>query len=250
MSTQATRLGVNVDHVATLRQVRRTPYPDFARAIEIVEDAGADCITMHLREDRRHVQDADVYLAREQITTRLNLEMAASAEMLAVALDVKPDYCCIVPEKREELTTEGGLDVVAHAARVGEVCAALNDAGVRVSLFIEPEVAVVTRCAELGAAIVELHTGEYANAEGDERRRQLRRIEEAAAHAARAGLQVNAGHGLHLGNVAAIAAIPVIAELNIGHAIIADAVFHGLAGAVRRMRAAMAASRATSRAAS
>ena len=239
MSAKTTRLGVNVDHVATLRQVRGTPYPDFARAIEIVEGAGADGITMHLREDRRHVQDADVYVARQNITTYLNLEMAATAEMLAVALEVKPDYCCLVPEKREELTTEGGLDVVAHAARIGEVCAALGAAGVRVSLFIEPDVAVVARCAELGAAIVELHTGEYAHAASAGRRRQLRRIEEAAAHAARAGLQVNAGHGLHLGNVAAIAAIPVIAELNIGHAIIADAVFHGLADAVRRMRAAM-----------
>ena len=239
MSAKTTRLGVNVDHVATLRQVRGTPYPDFARAIEIVEGAGADGITMHLREDRRHVQDADVYVARRHITTYLNLEMAATAEMLAIALEVKPDYCCLVPEKREELTTEGGLDVVAHAARIGEVCAALGEAGVRVSLFIEPDVAVVARCAELGAAIVELHTGEYAHATSAERRRQLGRIEEAAAHAARAGLQVNAGHGLHLGNVAAIAAIPVIAELNIGHAIIADAVFHGLADAVRRMRAAM-----------
>ena len=242
MSASDTRLGVNVDHVATLRQVRRTPYPDFARAIEIVEGAGADGITMHLREDRRHVQDDDVRAAREHITTHLNLEMAATAEMLAIALDVKPDYCCLVPEKRAELTTEGGLDVVAHAARVGEVCAALGAAGVRASLFVEPDVPVVERCAELGAAIVELHTGEYARVGGAERRRQLRRIEDAAAHAARAGLQVNAGHGLHLDNVAAIAAIPVIAELNIGHAIIADAVFHGLADAVRRMRAAMAVS--------
>ena len=239
MSGNGTRLGVNVDHVATLRQVRRTPYPDFARAIEIVESAGADGITMHLREDRRHVQDDDVYAAREQITTHLNLEMAASAEMLAIALDVKPDYCCLVPEKREELTTEGGLDVVAHAARIGEVCAALGEAGVRTSLFVEPDIAVVEHCAKLGAAIVELHTGEYALADGAERRRQLRRIEDAAAAAARADLQVNAGHGLHRDNVAAIAAVPLIAELNIGHAIIADAVFHGLADAVRRMRAAM-----------
>ncbi len=241
MSANDTRLGVNVDHVATLRQVRRTPYPDFARAIEIVEAAGADGITMHLREDRRHVQDADVHAAREKITTHLNLEMAATAEMIAIALDVQPDYCCLVPEKREELTTEGGLDVAAHAARVGEACAALGEAGIRVSLFVEPEVAVVERCAKLGAAIVELHTGEYALADGAERRRQLRRIEDAAARAAHVGLQVNAGHGLHLGNVAAVAAVPVIAELNVGHSIIADAVFHGLAGAVRRMRAAMAA---------
>lgn len=239
MKEYTTTLGVNIDHVATLRQARRTPYPDFAGAIEAVERADADGVTMHLREDRRHVQDADVYAAREKITTHLNLEMAPTREMLNIALDVKPDYCCLVPEKREELTTEGGLDVAAHAGRIGEVCAALAEAGVLVSLFIEPAPDVIDRAAALGAPIVELHTGEYALAEGDAQRRQLRRIEQAAVHAARAGLQPNAGHGLHRGNVRAIAAIAAVAELNIGHSIVADAVFFGLEEAVRRMRAAM-----------
>ncbi|MDD9805919.1 MAG: pyridoxine 5'-phosphate synthase [Gammaproteobacteria bacterium] len=239
MKEFTTTLGVNIDHVATLRQARRTPYPDFGGAIEAVERAGADGVTMHLREDRRHVQDADVHAAREKITTHLNLEMAPTREMLAIALDVRPDYCCLVPEKREELTTEGGLDVAAHAGRIGEVCAALAEAGILVSLFIEPAPEVIDRAAALGAPIVELHTGEYALAGGDERRRQLRRIEQAAAHAARAGLQPNAGHGLHRGNVRAVAAIAAVAELNIGHSIVADAVFVGLEEAVRRMRAAM-----------
>ncbi len=239
MKQYTTTLGVNIDHVATLRQARRTPYPDFAGAIEAVERAGADGVTMHLREDRRHVQDADVYAAREKITTHLNLEMAPTDEMLNIALDVRPDYCCLVPEKREELTTEGGLDVAAHAGRIGDICAALGEAGVLVSLFIEPAPQVIDRAAALGAPIVELHTGEYALAEGGGQRRQLRRIEAAAAHAASAGLQPNAGHGLHRGNVRAIAAIAAVAELNIGHSIVADAVFCGLEEAVRRMRAAM-----------
>ncbi len=239
MKEFTTTLGVNIDHVATLRQARHTPYPDFAGAIEAVESAGADGVTMHLREDRRHVQDADVYAAREKITTHLNLEMAPTGEMLDIALDVKPDYCCLVPEKREELTTEGGLDVMTHAGRIGEICAALGEAGIRVSLFIEPEPAAVDRAAVLGAPIVELHTGEYALAAGEAQRRQLRRIEQAAVHAARAGLQPNAGHGLHRGNVHPVAAIAAVAELNIGHSIVADAVFCGLRDAVRRMRAAM-----------
>ncbi len=235
----AVRLGVNLDHVTTLRQARRTPYPDFTQAIGVAESASADGITIHLREDRRHIQDEDVYAARAAVTTTLNLEMAATEEMTAIALDVRPDFCCIVPERREELTTEGGLDVIAHAARVGEVCTALAAGGVKVSLFIEPDERVIDAVAAAGASLVELHTGGYANAADTVAARELERIVCAARYAAQCGLTVNAGHGLHRANVRAVAAIEQMNELNIGHAIIADAVFMGLADAVRAMKEAM-----------
>ena len=233
------RLGVNLDHVATVRQARRTPYPDLTRAIRIAEEAGADGITIHLREDRRHILDEDVYAARAAVTTSLNLEMAATDEMVSIALEVKPDSCCIVPERREELTTEGGLDVVTHAARVSEVCKALTSGGIKVSLFIEADERVVDASTEAGASMVELHTGAYANASGEAVGRELERIVRGARHATRRGVTVNAGHGLHRANVRAVAAVEGMNELNIGHAIVADAVFMGLAGAVQAMKRAM-----------
>ena len=236
MKTFPTTLGVNIDHIASLRQARHTPYPDFRRAIADAEAGGADGITIHLREDRRHIQDADVYLARECVTTHLNLEMAATPEMLKIALDVKPDYCCLVPEKREELTTEGGLDVQKHRERIAEVCETLHAAGIAVSLFVEPDFSVLDLAAQVGAKIVELHTGEYAITTGEAQRQAHRRIVRAAGHGADLGLQVNAGHGLSLDNVVAIALIPQIQELNIGHAIVADAVFVGLKEAVRAFK--------------
>lgn len=233
------RLGVNLDHVLTIRQARGTDYPDFEQAIAAAERAGADGITMHLREDRRHVQDEDVYLARRVIRTSMNLEMAATDEMRDIALEVRPQNCCIVPEKRMELTTEGGLDVIAHQARIGDLVAALKDAGIAVSLFIEPDEKVVDAAARSGAAVVELHTGVYAEARGDEQGRELDRIRAAARHAASLGLVVNAGHGLHCGNVLPIARIENMHELNIGHSIVADGLFVGLEEATRRMKAAM-----------
>ncbi len=238
-SMDEVRLGVNLDHVTTLRQARRTPYPDFTRAIGVAEGAGADGITIHLREDRRHIQDDDVRAARAAVTTTLNLEMAATGEMVEIALAVKPDFCCIVPERREELTTEGGLDVTAHAARVGEICTALTAGGIRASLFIEPDERVIDAAVRAGAPVVELHTGAYANAAAETAPRELERIVRAARYAAQCGLTVNAGHGLHRANVRAVAAIAQMNELNIGHAIIAEAVFMGLAGAVRAMKEAM-----------
>ena len=233
------RLGVNLDHVATVRQARGTPYPDFVQAVRVAEEAGADGVTMHLREDRRHVQDRDVHAAREAVTTTLNLEMAATDEMTKIALEVKPDFCCIVPERREELTTEGGLNVAAHAARLGEVCKALSDGGVKTSLFIEPDERAIDASVKAGASLVELHTGAYANLVGPAAAHELERVVVAARYAAQCGLTVNAGHGLHRGNVRAVAAIEQMNELNVGHAIVADAVFMGLAGAVRAMKEAM-----------
>ena len=236
MKNIRTTLGVNIDHIASLRQARNTPYPDFRHAIAEAEAGGADGITIHLREDRRHIQDADVYLARECVTTHLNLEMAATAEMLEIALRVKPDYCCLVPEKREELTTEGGLDVRKHRERIAEMCETLNAADIAVSLFIEPDPSVLELAVAVGAKIVELHTGEYALATGDAQLHAHRRIVQAARQGEVLGLQVNAGHGLSLDNVGAIAAIPQIRELNIGHAIVADAVFIGIKEAVRAFK--------------
>ena len=233
------RLGVNLDHVLTIRQARGTDYPDFEQAIAAAERAGADGITMHLREDRRHVQDEDVYLARRVIRTSMNLEMAATDEMRDIALEVRPQNCCIVPEKRMELTTEGGLDVIAHQARISDLVAALKDAGIAVSLFIEPDEKVVDAAARSGAAVIELHTGVYAEARGDEQGRELDRIRAAARHAASLDLVVNAGHGLHCGNVLPIARIENMHELNIGHSIVADGLFVGLEEATRRMKAAM-----------
>ena len=236
MKNLQTTLGVNIDHVANLRQARYTPYPDFRRAVAEAEAGGADGITIHLREDRRHIQDADVYLARECVSTHLNLEMAATAEMVEIALRVKPDYCCLVPERREELTTEGGLDVHEHQRRIADVCETLGATGVAVSLFVEPDLSVLELAVQSGAKIVELHTGEYAAATGDTQQQAYRRIVDAARQGAELGLQVNAGHGLTLDNVGAIAAIPQIQELNIGHAIVADAIFIGLKEAVRTFK--------------
>ena len=233
------RLGVNLDHVMTIRQARGTAYPDLQEAIVATERAGADGITMHLREDRRHIQDADVYLAKRVIRTSMNLEMAATDEMRDIALDVAPQHCCIVPEKRMELTTEGGLDVLAHQARITDLSSALGEAGIIVSLFIEPDEKTVAAAAEAGAAAVELHTGTYAEASGKAQKGELDRICAAAHQAHALGLTVNAGHGLHRGNVAAIAGIENMHELNIGHSIVADALFMGLEQAVRQMRAAM-----------
>lgn len=233
-------LGVNIDHVATLRQARGTTYPDILRAALLAEAAGADSITMHLREDRRHIQDADVYRVRENIATKLNLEMAVTEEMLSIALDVAPRDVCLVPEKREELTTEGGLDVVSNEATIAAACERLAAAGIRVSLFIDPDTAQIEAACRCAAPVVEIHTGAYADAEDEsEREAELGRIREAVAYGLEQGLMVNAGHGLTVDNVGAIAAIPGLTELNIGHALIADAVFVGLDDAVRAMKQAM-----------
>jgi pyridoxine 5-phosphate synthase len=236
-------LGVNIDHVATLRQVRRARYPDPLHAALLAEQSGADSITLHLREDRRHIQDRDVRVMREALQTRMNLEMAVTEEMLRIAADVVPADCCLVPEKRTEVTTEGGLDVAGQAARTADACARLAAAGIRVSLFIDPDLRQVEASAKAGAPVIELHTGAYAESEGAQRARELQRVRDAARHAHSIGLIVNAGHGLNYHNVTPIAAIPEIVELNIGHAIIAHAVFAGLAGAVRDMKQLMLAAR-------
>ena len=235
------RLGVNIDHIATLRQQRHTDYPSLGEAIRRAEDAGADGITMHLREDRRHVQLEDVEQARRQVRGTLNLEMAATDEMLDIAERIRPDYCCLVPERREELTTEGGLDVVAGAERIRQACDRLGAAGIRVSLFVEPAREVMDAAAELGADLVELHTGPYANAtEPEAREEELERLASTTQYA-RERLTVNAGHGLHRDNVGPVASIPGMNELNIGHAIVCRAVMVGLGEAVREVREAMGA---------
>jgi pyridoxine 5-phosphate synthase len=233
------KLGVNLDHVATLRQARNTPYPDLMEAIRVSEACGADGITMHLREDRRHIQDDDIYQAREIITTSMNLEMAATSEMQKIALRVKPEYCCIVPEKREELTTEGGLDVVAHRDRLSDLIAALQEKDILVSLFIEPNSLIIDVVAEIGAPIIEIHTGHYADKKGQQQHHEFERIKDAAKHALELGLTVNAGHGLHVGNVKPITDIAGMNELNIGHAIVSDSLFLGLERAIHNMRHAM-----------
>jgi len=240
----ALRLGVNVDHVATLRQARGVDYPDPVEAALIAEAAGADGITVHLREDRRHIQERDVEELRRRLRVKLNLEMAVTDAMVAFALRVRPEDACFVPERRQEVTTEGGLDVVAHGERVRAAAARLAETGVRVSLFVDPDTAQIAASAAPGVHAVELHTGDYANA-GDEatRRRELDRLRTAAAEAARLGLEVHAGHGLTVANVRPVGAIPEMVELNIGHAIIARAVLVGLAEAVREMKAAMAGAR-------
>ena len=233
-------LGVNIDHVATLRQARGTRYPSPVQAALIAETAGADVITLHLREDRRHIQDADVVLLRQLLATRMNLESALTEEMLAFALQVKPHDVCLVPEKRAELTTEGGLDVAGQLDRVKSACSRLSAAGIRVSLFIDPERKQVDAARQAGAPVIEIHTGTYADAHAASVvETELERIRDAAAYAAGLGLKVNAGHGLHYHNVHAIAAIPQIGELNIGHAIVAHALFVGFAEAVREMKALM-----------
>lgn len=236
-------LGVNIDHVATLRQARRSDYPDPVHAALLAEQSGADSITLHLREDRRHIQDRDVTLLRRLLQTRMNLEMAVTAEMIRIASEVRPQDCCLVPESREEVTTEGGLDVRAQQARIDEACRALAAAGVRVSLFIDPDTAQIEAARRVGAPVIELHTGTYANASGTARAHELERVRSAAALGASLGLVVNAGHGLNYHNVEPIAAIREIVELNIGHAIIARAVFDGLPRAVREMKDLMRAAR-------
>ncbi|MBQ7190963.1 MAG: pyridoxine 5'-phosphate synthase [Kiritimatiellae bacterium] len=229
------RLGVNIDHIASLRQARGTPYPDLVEAAAIVERAGADGITIHLREDRRHIQEADVRSLRETLRTRMNLEMANSPDVVAVALDVVPDEVCMVPERRMELTTEGGLDVAGKFAELEPTVRALRDKGVEVSMFIDPEIRQVEAAARIGAPYIELHTGAYANAAGTARAEELQRIRTAAREAAKLGLKVNAGHGLDYGNLADILAIPELDTLNIGHSIVCRSVFVGLENAVREM---------------
>jgi len=233
-------LGVNIDHVATLRQQRHTVYPDPVEAARRAEDAGADLITLHLREDRRHIQDADVDAIREVVRTRMNLECAITPAMLEIACRVRPHDVCLVPERRQELTTEGGLDVIAHFGSVRDAVARLQDAGIRVSLFIDAEPAQIEAAQRSGATVIELHTGAYAEA-GDSSARALEveRIRQGVALGVAAGLRVNAGHGLHYENVQDIASIEGISELNIGHAIVAQAVFDGWEKAIRDMKAAM-----------
>ncbi len=230
-------LGVNIDHVATLRQARKTSYPDPLFAALQAEQAGADGITLHLREDRRHIQDRDVRRFRESLQSRMNLEIAVTPEMIGFALEIMPEHVCLVPEKREELTTEGGLDVVGQQDRVREACDRLGEAGIDVSLFIDPDFAQIEASLRAGAPTVELHTGRYAEAESDlERGDELNLIRSSAEYAHSAGLTVNAGHGLHYRNVQPIAAIAGMNELNIGHSIIAQAIFSGMTDAVREMR--------------
>jgi pyridoxine 5-phosphate synthase len=244
MLTHPLRLGVNIDHVATLRQVRRAAYPDPLLAALVAEQSGADSITLHLREDRRHIQDHDVERMRATLQTRMNLEMAATDAMVAIARRVRPHDACLVPEKREELTTEGGLDVAGQLPRLRETCAALREAGCRVSLFVDPDPAQIEAALEAGAPVVELHTGAYAETAGERQAVEFARLLEAARHASRIGLTVHAGHGLHYHNVQPVAAIPEIVELNIGHAIVARAVIEGMAVAVRAMKELMQAARA------
>jgi len=234
------RLGVNIDHVATLRQARGTPYPDPVQAAIEAEQAGADSVTLHLREDRRHIQDRDVELIRQVIQTRMNLEMAVTDEMIGIARKYRPHDCCLVPERRAELTTEGGLDVAGQLGRVAEACARLAEAGVRVSLFIDADTEQVEAAAKAGAPAIEIHTGRYADAEPWAQTTELARIEQAVQAGLDLKLQVNAGHGLHYHNVQPVAAIPGLSDLNIGHAIIARAVFYGLGPAVREMKRLMA----------
>lgn len=233
-------LGVNIDHVATLRQVRRTRYPSPVRAALMAQSAGADVITLHLREDRRHIQDDDVRDLRSAISTRMNLESAITPEMIGIAVLTRPDDVCLVPERRAELTTEGGLDVAGHLEEVRAACAQLRDAGIRVSLFIDPVEAQIRAARDAGATVIEIHTGRYAEAHGAaERERELARISAAARLGDELGLRVNAGHGLHYHNVQPVAAITQIRELNIGHAIVAHAVFVGWMPAVSEMKRLM-----------
>ncbi|MAD74187.1 MAG: pyridoxine 5'-phosphate synthase [Rheinheimera sp.] len=233
-------LGVNIDHVATLRQARGTSYPEPLHAALVAEQAGADGITVHLREDRRHIIDRDVFLLRQSLSTRLNFEMAVTDEMLGIAGKLKPQFCCLVPEKRQELTTEGGLDVARELSRMKDAVSQLAADNILVSLFIDADHAQIDAAAECGAPFIEIHTGRYAEATDHKvQQGELSRITEAAAYAASLGITVNAGHGLHYHNVQPIAAIPQMYELNIGHAIVARAIFSGLAGAVSEMKRLM-----------
>jgi pyridoxine 5-phosphate synthase len=235
---QRVYLGVNIDHVATLRQARGSRYPEPVQAALLAEQAGADGITVHLREDRRHIQDRDVELLMQTCQTRINLEMAATEEMIAIALRLRPPHCCLVPEKRAELTTEGGLDVIGNEAALRDACRRLQDAGIQVSLFIDADGRQIEASQRCGAAAIEIHTGHYAEAVDETaRQRELQRIRRGVEQGRAAGLIVNAGHGLHYHNTVDIAALPGIHELNIGHSIIARAVLTGLDEAVRSMRA-------------
>ena len=234
------KLGVNIDHVASIRQARGTIYPDPVQAVFIAEQAGADIITLHLREDRRHIQDRDLAIMRQTIQTRMNLEMAVTDEMIEIAIKTLPEEVCLVPEKREELTTEGGLDVAGNLSRISTGVKRLHNAGILVSLFIDPDPAQLDASISAGVKVVELHTGHFADAETDEvTNREFQSIVEAVDYGKSRGLKVNAGHGLHYHNVERIAAIKGLSDLNIGHAIIARAVFTGLAEAVREMKTLM-----------
>ncbi|MGO4386062.1 pyridoxine 5'-phosphate synthase [Microvirga sp. 2YAF29] len=243
MKAPPLRLGVNIDHVATVRNARGGHQPDPIRAAHMAVLAGADGITAHLREDRRHIRDQDMERLKRQLFVPLNFEMAATPEMIGIALRIHPHACCLVPEKREERTTEGGLDIIGGASHLRPMIQQLKGEGIRVSLFVEPEVAVMDAACDLGAPVVELHTGTYCEAvvEGDQARidRELERLRRAAEHGARIGLEIHAGHGLALDSVRPVAAIPQIVELNIGHSLIGEAIFVGLDEAVRSMRAAM-----------
>jgi pyridoxine 5-phosphate synthase len=238
------RLGVNIDHVATIRNARGGKLPDPIRAARLAEQAGADGITAHLREDRRHISDEDIARLARELTVPLNLEMAATDQMLAIALNHKPHAACLVPERRAELTTEGGLDVAGATTRLAPFVAQLSQVGIRVSLFIDPEPKQLDAAKAIGAPVVELHTGAYCDAEGAQRIAELQRIVDAAARAETLGLECHAGHGLGFETVGAIAAIPTIVELNIGHFLIGEAIFVGLDSAIRRMRALMEQGRA------
>ncbi len=233
------QLGVNVDHIATLREARGTTYPDPMQAADIARKAGADGITVHLREDRRHIQDHDVYSIRGNISLPMNFEMAATSEMLKIAQTIKPAECCIVPEKRAELTTEGGLNVLSNMIELGDYVGALQEHGIKVSLFIDPDEEQINACKELGVDIVELHTGMYADCGEDQRDAELYRIEESARIAHNLGIQVNAGHGLHYQNVVRVARIPELVCLNIGHSIVARAAMTGFYEAVFAMKQIM-----------
>ena len=243
---QVLELGINIDHIATLRNARGTIYPDPLRAAALAEEAGADLITLHLREDRRHIKDADLLALRPLIKTRMNLECAVTPEMIDIACKVKPHDVCLVPEKRAEVTTEGGLDVLGHYEAVKEATQKLVNSGIRVSLFIDPEEQQIQAAKDVGATVVELHTGRYADLSGSEQVKELERIRRAAIFGKSIGLRVNAGHGLHEGNVKPIAAIAELSELNIGHAIVAEALFKGWQKAITDMKALMAQGRAGS----
>ena len=245
MNTQPKlELGINIDHVATLRNARGTVYPDPLKAARLAEEAGADLITLHLREDRRHIKDADLMALRPLIRTRMNLECAVTSEMINIACRVQPHDVCLVPEKREEVTTEGGLDVVGHFEVVKLATAQLKNSGIRVSLFIDPEEKQIQAAKDVGATVIELHTGRYADLAGDLQAQELERIRKAAQFGKSIGLRVNAGHGLHEGNVIPVANIAELSELNIGHAIVAEALFKGWQKAITDMKALMAQGRA------
>jgi pyridoxine 5-phosphate synthase len=244
MTSKSIALGINIDHVATLRQARRGRYPDPVHAALAAEMAGADSITLHLREDRRHIQVQDVRSVRDLLKTHMNLEMAVTDEMLDIARVVRPSDCCFVPERRQEITTEGGLDVASQVQRIKEATAVLMGQGIRVALFIDPDPPQIEAAAQTGAPVVELHTGAYADSAGSRQATELDRLHAGAKLAAHFGLEVHAGHGLHYHNVQPVAAIREIVELNIGHAVIARAVFDGLAVAVREMKTLMVAARA------